>query len=63
MTAFFGSSYYCHDCKTTFNNKDKHKCKKENKECKCKVCNGKTHSSEVTETPKWLNCNKCLRWF
>ncbi len=27
------------------------------KEDKCKVCNGKTHSSEVTETPECYNCD------
>jgi hypothetical protein len=63
MTAFFGSSYYCHKCKTSYDHKDKHKCKQEEKVDRCNVCNGKPHTSEDIENRKWLNCDKCFRWF
>ncbi len=51
MTAFFGRSYYCHDCKTSYHNKDKHKCKKGKKEYRCNVCNSEKHPEHVIENP------------
>ncbi len=63
MTGFFGSIYYCHDCKTCYNNKDKQKCKKEKKEYRCNVYNGEKHPENVIENPNWKYCDDCFRSF
>ena len=63
MAAFFGSSYYCHYCKTSYNTKDKHKCKIEKKEYRCNVCNGEKHPENVIKNPDWKYCSDCFRWF
>jgi len=60
MAAFFGSSYYCHECDTKYNNKDQHICKKE---YRCNVCNGEKHPEHVIENPKWKYCGDCFRSF
>ncbi len=63
MTGIFGSIYYCYDCKTCYNNKDKHKCKKEKKEYRCNVCNGEKHPENVIENPSWKYCDGFFRSF
>lgn len=62
MTAFLGSSYYCHKCKTPYQNKDNHKCKdqKDNREYKCYVCNGKTHKPKVIPQGFYY-CIACIK--
>jgi hypothetical protein len=60
MSGFFGSSYYFYDCNTPYNNKDKHKCKKE---IRCNVCNCKKHPENVIKNPDWKYCGGYFRSF
>lgn len=66
MTGLLGSSYYCHNCKKPYNNKNGHECLKKKQEKKlysCNVCNGKKHSDEAIKNPIWKECNSCFRYF
>ena len=58
MSAFFGSSYFCHKCNKPYNNKNKHNCKVGKKET-CVLCMKEQHA---TESKCKLFCKKCNRY-
>ena len=63
MTGFYGSSYYCERCHKTYDHNDGHTCPKQSNIYKCNVCNGRKHSDDIIDKPKWIECTKCQRWF
>ena len=56
MTAFYDSSYYCHECKKAYTKRDKHKCPAKCLSCSTYFKNKKCEGNEIT-------CSKCNRKF
>ncbi|KAL4083555.1 hypothetical protein QTP88_028871 [Uroleucon formosanum] len=57
MQGFYGSSYYCKKCDTSYNNKDKHKCVKDKNVCK--LC---MKSEHLSSTKNRIYCEDCNRY-
>ena len=56
LTAFYDTSYYCHECKKAYTKRDKHKCPSE-----CLTCF--TYAKERKCDGKEIVCEKCNRKF
>lgn len=57
MAAFYGSSYYCHKCNKTYNNKNQHKCKIDRS-----LCNLCFHEEHAKKSKNRIFCNDCNRY-
>lgn len=58
VAGFFAKDYFCHKCKRTYQNKDKHKC-----EFKCKICCKDGCEGINAKEKNWINCDDCWRNF
>lgn len=59
VAGFFGTNYYCHNCKKTYSDKNKHKCLFKCNICCCTDCD----SNIKIKDNKWLPCKLCNRYF
>ncbi len=62
VAGFFGKNYFCHNCKTTYGSKGKHKCN-----FKCNICCSTNCDcigiKDFTKVGSWTNCCDCNRFF
>ena len=59
IAGFFGTNYFCQNCKKTYSDKNKHKCKFKCNICACSDCD----SNIKIKDNNWLPCGCCNRYF